>query len=326
MSSQPQILRHRVIDPKRLHLQNIAQETIHAINDGYVNFQDVNMLFATQDITQSLQDITDRTQYFGPDSLRLKWWRNGPPSYLTSTAERHGDQSRTAVEISRMSTLEGARYLYQTYPTSKIGILNFASATKPGGGFINGARAQEESIARSSTLSRSLQTRQARPFYELHERDSRGGYYSHAMIYSPDVAIFRDDNGNWLCPYHVNVVTSPAVNAGLVRKLTHSGRYDTEAQILWVMKERMARILALFEHEDIRYLVLGSFGTGVFQNDVEALAKIWGELLVAPGARFADAFDQVLFAIPDANTLRKFRMGIDAASKPPKPWYSWNLL
>jgi hypothetical protein len=46
MSSQPQIPRHREIDPKRLRLQNIAQETIHTINDGCVNFQDVNNLDA----------------------------------------------------------------------------------------------------------------------------------------------------------------------------------------------------------------------------------------------------------------------------------------
>jgi uncharacterized protein (TIGR02452 family) len=322
MSSQPEILRHREIDPKRLRLRNIAEETLNAIHNGYVGFQDLNTMdFTTHDITQSLHDIKHRTQYFKLDSPRLKWWLQGPPSHVTSTAERHGDQSRTAVDASRMYTLEGARFLYQRYPASKIGVLNFASATKPGGGFVNGASAQEESIARSSTLSVSLQTPRATPFYEFHNRDSRGGYYSHAMIYSPDVAIFRDDDGNWLCPYHVNVVTSPAVNAGQVRKVTRTGRHDTEQRILRVMRERMGRILALFEREEIRHLVLGSFGTGVFQNDVESLAKIWGELLDVPGARFANSFDQVLFAIPDPNTLRKFSMGFEAAGKPPKPWY-----
>jgi uncharacterized protein (TIGR02452 family) len=45
--------------------------------------------------------------------------------------------------------------------------MNFASATRPGGEFMNGTSAQEESVARSSALT-FIQTRQAMPFYELH--------------------------------------------------------------------------------------------------------------------------------------------------------------
>ena len=215
----------------------------------------------------------------------------------------------------KISALQGAHSHF--YFASKIGLLNFASAIKPGGEFINGANAQEESIARSSTLHLSLESRRATPFYELHVRDNRGGFYSHAMIYSPSVAIFRDDNGGWLCPYHVDIITSPAVNAGLVRKLRLP---DTEKKILSSMKERMGRILALFERSGIRNLVLGSFGTGVFQNDIGSLAKIWGELLVAPGSRFADSFDQVIFAIPDSYTREKFEMGFNAGASPPQIW------
>jgi uncharacterized protein (TIGR02452 family) len=219
-----------------------------------------------------------------------------------------------------MSTLQAAYFLSQTCPASRVGVLNFASATKPGGGFINGASAQEESIARSSTLYESLQTPQARPFYDLHNRDNKGGYYSHAMIYSPAVTIFRDDYGNWLRPYPVDIVTSPAVNAGLVRKLSarRYGRKSTEDRILSVMKERMGRILALFERVGTRNLVLGSFGTGVFQNEVYQLAKIWGELLFAPGARFADSFDLVIFAIPDALTWHRFCMGFHGQPTNPR--------
>ena len=315
-SLRPRNFQDHAIDPKRLHLREIAQETIGAINDGVVKFLDSNMHPTTHNIRQSADDTVHGTAYFTPDSTWLKSWWQGPP--LRVAAERHGNRSKVAVQIKKMSTLEGARYLSQTHPASKIGVLNFASATKPGGGFINGASAQEESIARSSTLYLSLQTPQARPFYELHDRDDKGGYYSHAMIYSPSVAIFRDDNGNWLCPYHVDIVTSPAVNAGLVRKLRYGRWPDTERRILLVMKERMGRILALFERSGTRNLVLGSFGTGVFQNDVGSLAKIWRELLSAPGARFAHSFDQVIFAIPDSYTGRKFETNFNAA---PKIWH-----
>ena len=314
-------LQDRAIDPRRLRLRDIAQGTIKAIKDGYVDLPDSNSnrYFTRHNIRQFSEDTVRGTMYFDPDTLWLnRWWQDSPPGVA---AERHRNQSRVAVRILKMSTLQGAHYLFQSHPASTIGVLNFASATKPGGGFKNGASAQEESIARSSTLYLSLQSRQATPFYESHLRDNRGGYYSHAMIYSPSVAIFRNDNGEWLCPYQVDIITSPAVNAGLVRKLRYGRWPDPERKILSVMRERMGRILALFERSGIKNLVLGSFGTGVFQNDVGSLAKIWGELLVGPEARFANSFDQVIFAIPDGSTERKFSMGYNAASNPHEIWF-----
>ena len=309
-------LQDRTINPKRLHLQDIAEGTIEAIKDGYVEFLDSNNVSTRHNIRQSAEDTERGTAYLKPDTPWLTLWRQGRPPDVA--VERHGNPSGVAVQILQMSTLQGARSLSQTYPASEIGVLNFASATKPGGGFKNGANAQEESIARSSTLHLSLQSRQAAPFYELHARNNKAGFYSHAMIYSPSVVIFRDDDGGWLCPYHVNIVTSPAVNAGLVRKLRYGGP-DLERKILFEMKERMGRILAVFERKRIRNLVLGSFGTGVFQNDVGSLAKIWGELL--RGARFADSFDEVIFAIPDSYTRRKFEMGFNAGANPYQIWH-----
>ena len=304
------------IDPKRLRLRDIAQGTIKAINDGYVDFLDSNRRSTRYDIRKSADDTVRGTEYFEPDTPWLKCWWKGP---LLGAAESHGKRSRVAVQILKMSTLQGAHSLSQTRPGSKIGVLNFASATQPGGKFMDGASAQEESIARSSTLHLSLQSRKAAPFYELHDRDNGGGYYSHSMIYSTSVAVFRDDNGDWLRPYYVDIVTSSAVNADLVRKLTYGchGIWPiTEERILSVMRERMGRILALFERSGVRNLVLGSFGAGVLQNDVDSLAKIWGELLGVPGARFAYSFHQVIFAIPDSDTRRKFATGFNITPSP----------
>ena len=124
--------------------------------------------------------------------------------------------------------------------TDKLGILNFASAHSPGGGFINGAQAQEESLARSSTLYPSLMTNTGQQFYALHKGDPKGGYYTHAMIYSPGVVFFRDDDGSWTEPLEADVLVSAAVNAGAVRNSLHwraSGK-DEEDRIEFAMKER----------------------------------------------------------------------------------------
>jgi uncharacterized protein (TIGR02452 family) len=185
-------------------------------------------------------------------------------------------------------------------------VLNFASATNPGGGFLDGARAQEPSIARSSSLYVSLITDTARPFYALHaDRGENDGYYTHAMIYSPEVHLFRGDDGSWLDPLPVDVVTSPAVNAGKVRRRYWPGR-SLEQTIVAEMHERMARILALFEMKGTTSLVLGSFGTGGFQNDVRVVARIWKDLLLKHNSRFKSSFREVMFCIPDERTRRVF--------------------
>ena len=208
-------------------------------------------------------------------------------------------------------TLQGARYLHGlAQPGSKIGVLNFASATKPGGGFLNGARAQEESIARSSSLYVSLTTDAARPFYTLHTgRSENYGFYTHAMIYSPMVYLFRDDDGTWLEPIPVDIVTSPPVNAGKVRRL-YPHRDGLERKIEDAMYERMGRILALFEMKGATSLVLGSFGTGVFQNDVGMVARIWRDLLIKRDARYRTTFREVVFCIPDARTRGVFEAAL----------------
>jgi len=188
-------------------------------------------------------------------------------------------------------------------------VLNFASAKNPGGGFQSGAQAQEESIARSSTLYPSLVSSAGEKFYAPHKKDPKGGYYSHAMIFTPNVTVFRTDSGKLIDPIQIDVVTSAAVNAGVARR-TLNGQVAGEAEevkIGKVMKERMGRILFLFEKHGIKDLILGSFGTGVFKNKVSLIAAIWAELLVAPGARFSNSFDRVVFGILGHPTFVEFR-------------------
>jgi uncharacterized protein (TIGR02452 family) len=129
------------------------------------------------------------------------------------------------------------------------------------------------------------------------------------MIYSPGVTFFRDDRGGWTEPRTADVLTCAAVNAGVARKTFFGvvGGTAEEARIEKVMRERMARILYAFEREGVRHCVLGSFGTGVFQNDVGMVARIWADLLVASEARFAGSFARVVFAIIGQKTFEDFK-------------------
>jgi len=166
---------------------------------------------------------------------------------------------------------------------------------------------KEESIARSSTIFPSLLSQECGKFYRSHTSDPKKGYYSHAMIYSPRVLLMRSDNGDWLSPVEVEVVTSCAVNAGVVRRYLRKRGSEDESDLDAAMKERMARILYLFEKQGVRNLVLGSFGTGVLRNRVELVANIWKELLVGRDARFKHSFDRVEFSILGNATYDAFK-------------------
>ena len=72
--------------------------------------------------------------------------------------------------------------------------LNFASARNPGGGFLNGARAQEESLCRASALYACIN---GNAMYR-HHAPLPGGFYTNYAIYSPAVPVFKDDDGHRL--------------------------------------------------------------------------------------------------------------------------------
>ena len=285
---------------RRSALRQIAEATLEAIEHGSYVLNGV-----TNDLVAKVGDSKRKTRYYAPDSL-LSTWIVTPPPLPDNTA----GCTSTQISILELSTLDAARYL-SNKGAGKLGILNFASAKKPGGGFLTGAQAQEESIARSSTLYPTLMTSTAQNFYTLHNKDAKGGFYSHAMVYSPEVVVFRDDGGGWQEPFAVDVLTSPAVNAGVVRKSpwAKSNKKGTEEKIEMIMKERMGRILFLFEKEGAKRIVLGSFGTGVFQNKVDVVARLWAELLVVPGSRFGTSFDEVVFGILGRATFEAFEDG-----------------
>jgi uncharacterized protein (TIGR02452 family) len=194
----------------------------------------------------------------------------------------------TRIEVTGETTLAAARRLCGdgTVPFA----LNFASAKNPGGGFLNGAHAQEEGLARSSGLYTSLLS--AREFYDFH-RAQRDLLYSDHMIYSPGVPVFRDDAGRLLDePYDVAFLTSPAPNRGAFRDPAQA------EQIPAVVGLRARKVLAVALANGHGRLVLGAWGCGVFRNDPAEVAEAFAGPL-RPGGEFAGRFEHVVFAVWD---------------------------
>ncbi|WP_432055746.1 TIGR02452 family protein [Streptomyces sp. bgisy022] len=171
-------------------------------------------------------------------------------------------------------------------------VLNFASARNPGGGYLNGAQAQEEALCRASALHTCLLRVPA--FYE-HHRAHRDPFYTDRVIHSPAVPVFRDDRGRLLDePFTAHFLTSPAPNAGVIlRRLP-----DRAAEIPGAVAERAGRVLETAAAVGHRRLVLGAWGCGVFRNDPAVVAGAFRSL-IGPGGRFAGTFDHVVFAVLD---------------------------
>ena len=173
-----------------------------------------------------------------------------------------------------------------------MAVLNFASARNPGGGYLNGAQAQEEALCRASALY-TCQLR-AREFYDHHRAD-RDPFYTDRVIHSPAVPVFRDDRGRLLdSPHLVGFLTAAAPNAGVVRRTAP----ERVAELPRALAVRAERVLSVAVAEGYRRLVLGAWGCGVFQNDPAQVAGAFRTLL-GPGGRFAGAFEHVVFGVLD---------------------------
>jgi uncharacterized protein (TIGR02452 family) len=187
------------------------------------------------------------------------------------------------ISVTNETTVDALRRL-----SGHVGCLNFASAKNPGGGFLGGAQAQEESLARASALYPCLLAQQAH--YDRN-RANHSALYLDLAIYSPHVPFIRDDDGAWLPrPVLASVITCAAPNAGALRK---NGKYDA-ARVEAALRRRAALVLAIAAHHGVERLVLGAWGAGVFGNDPAMVADAFAVPLAAD---YAGAFDEVVFAI-----------------------------
>jgi uncharacterized protein (TIGR02452 family) len=265
-----------------MDLKQIAQDTILILEQGHYQSPGGHMI----DLAADLHDCADHTRYYEPEILA------GIRDNVLSQPAQYYEM---VFEVRNETTLQGSARLAANHANSKIGVLNFASAKNPGGGFLNGARAQEESLARSSGLYINLL--RGRGFYPYH-RVNRSLFYSDRMIYSPHCPVFRTDDGTLLeQPYFVDFITSPAPNAGVLRQRNEP---DLDMKLETVLRERASKFLALALYNGCDILVLGAWGCGVFRNDPCQVARIFGELL-GPNRPYWQRFRRVVFSVWDTS-------------------------
>ncbi|MBV1854794.1 TIGR02452 family protein [Catellatospora tritici] len=244
-------------------LAEIGRRTVQIAEDGSYT----NPAGATVEIGAEVRAAVAGTRHYVPEQA----------------VEPVGPRGAAQIEVTRESTLVAARRAGPQAAT-----LVFASAKNPGGGFLGGAKAQEESLARASALYPALLA--APDFYAYHraQRDLR---YSDRVVYSPGVPVFRDDKGGLLdAAYRTSFLTAAAPNLGAIVRNQPEHAADVPA----VLRRRAERVLSVAAAHGHRTLVLGAWGCGVFRNDPTVVAGAFADAL-----RAVDRFDHVIFAIYD---------------------------
>lgn len=266
---------------KKTGLAVAAQEALAIQKRGWYRLPDGR----TVSIQKTLDAACAGTKLYLPEDFEGLWDSLGAAS------------GETVTTVEDLTTLEAARRLRKIYP--RVALLNFASAKNPGGGFLGGARAQEESLARASGLYFALRTQPE--FYEYH-RALRTCLYSDRVIFSPEVPVFCDDNHRALAePWTVSMLTSAAVNVGALER----NEPESLAWVEAVMARRIRLVLAVAAAQGMEALVLGAWGCGVFRCDPELIARLFAEALAEP--ELAGRFAHITFAIvnprsgPDRN-------------------------
>src|SRR5215475_7102950 len=247
----------------------MAQETVRIIGQGYY----LSPTGRRVDIGSAVVASAAGTLEFPPDHV------------VTLPHDLHGRHT-TEIVVENETTLAAARRLAVNHRTIA---LNFASARNPGGGFLSGSEAQEESLARSSSLYACLDGRSMYPFHRRHGDT----LYTDYVIYSPSVVVFRNDDGKLLeTPFTCSFLTAPAPNAGAVLQ-SNPTRGD---ELRRALQGRINKVLAVAVAQGYDTIILGAWGCGVFKNDPRDVAA---QFQVALTGDFAGVFRHVSFAVLD---------------------------
>ena len=212
---------------------------------------------------------------------------------LDIPAPRFDEKAQVIVTKNR-SFEAAAQYMEQ-----HVCVLNFASATNPGGGVTHGSSAQEECLCRCSTLYNCLNTRAMWDgFYTPHRR-SGNPLHNDDIIFTPGVQVLKDDDYRPLVdPFAVDVITCAAPNlrerpANPFNPSDGTAVQITPDELRRLHEQRARRILTVAAQNKAEVLILGAFGCGAFRNDPNVVAQAYKNIL----PEFMHHFRTIEFAV-----------------------------
>lgn len=254
-----------------MSLKQKAKETLQILQDG--GFR--NKAGDRVDISAGIRFAVENTVLYTPEQ------------FASLTRDNASNSGEPVFDVTTETTQIAASRLVREGCEDLV-LLNFASARNPGGGFINGAKAQEEDLTRCSALYDCLMSQ---PEYYNVNREQKSMLYTDHVIYSPGVPWFRtrsrDDPDE---VFLASVITAPAPNANQARR---RGVHDSSIEA--ALHRRCGQVLGVARENGHRNILLGAWGCGVFGNNPSTVAKAFKDWLLRKA--FKTAFDRVVFAV-----------------------------
>ena len=267
-----------------MNTKTLAQQALRISQTGKLPLPDGGCL----DFSAEQQAAQRGTVLYRPDELAR--WRE-TLRQPENGFRRSPNRRATQISVTPESTQQAAYRLMVKEGVGDVVLLNFASAKNAGGGFLNGAKAQEEDLCRSSGL---YLCQLEQPDYYAANRAETSMLYTDHILYSPRVPFFRVSGDGLLgACFYPSVITAPAPNAGVFLQREPHGA----AALATALQRRADYVLAVAKHQAQKNLVLGAWGCGVFRNPPEQVAAAFAQSLRQP--EFADCFERIVFAVYD---------------------------
>jgi len=226
-------------------------------------FQDTQKCYSTNPRLKAACDFSKKNHVFYKAGEKIACELNKSDTYAK-------------VVVSKKRSFEAAeKYSKAGFKTA---VLNFANSFCPGGGVVEGARAQEECLCRISTLYDSISSQEMmEKFYEPHVLDGND-LATDDIIYTPKVTVFKSDTNfpemlpeeDW---FSADVLTCAALC------LDWDTNSISNEELRQLHYSRGKHILDVACSNNAEVLILGAFGCGAFSNPPEIVASVYKELI-----------------------------------------------
>lgn len=223
--------------------------------------------------------LKDQTNY----SISKSAIYTGPIDILSYPEKRY----ETKIIVDSIDSVKAInKYNNQGYSSPYVSVLNFASYKNPGGKFLEGSSAQEESLCHASNLYNVLS--ELKDYYEWNKKHLSKALYMDRAVFSPSIVFLTKRN----CYEACNVITCAAPNYTAAKRYCNVSEEDN----IEALKSRINFLLTVLAINNQKTIILGAFGCGVFGQNPTIVANIFKEFL---NTKFNGVFENVVFAIPD---------------------------